>query len=625
MLKTSCGQSLISREPQHYLFATVLPSSAMGIAVHIDRTVCNSRLIFFLLLGQGCILETAAFTCTRTIDHLTTNLNGMQQEISTINVIDGQLQSIVDHPPVLELIKTVRPRSRLKEHHKHLFQKKTTNIADGSRDSTGTEAPTATLAIPQIFEELALVACEAGVVCRKELLETFAAATAIHTKFGQNAAVTRVADLAAGHGLLSWFLLVLDEYDDNSGEYDSVTCQRRKHRTAVCIDRRKPAAADIIAKAMLHRFPHLQDRWTYIQADLSSAVDPHPSCLMASVHACGTLSDFLIDMSLKHQASLAIVPCCHTINDRMGYQPHALSGLSITDVAAIVQKKKEQQQHEQHDQAQHQWNKHEVILANAVDGVRCLTLRNAGYKVEEVLLPETFTPRNRLLLGESPIQQTASNDEVSLSATTNGMPTMFRIPLADDPESIAYCRAISGGLPAAKSTASSESTANTYKKTTEPKHYFSQHLSVWLPSPIAMAAVRQEQHEIDPATASVHGRNGDNDNDDDSTDHNSITLVESLQEIANECCLMTSPATTSRTDNNDGHGKESAHLHCTVESLGEEKTQGATGRRSQLYRFKYFKPGGNTAVARASRLAAKRIHVILRARIVEAFGDDVFR
>ena len=557
---------------------------------------------------------------------MVTKMHGEQQEISTINVIDDHLQSIVDHPPVLELIKAVRPRSRLKEHHKHIFQKETTDIADdGEIDSTGTLATAATLTTTQIFDELALVACEAGVVCRKELLETFAAATAIHTQFGQNAAVTRVADLAAGHGLLSWFLLVLDEYG-YSGDCDSITFPSRKHRTAVCIDRRKPMSAFIIAKAMLHRFPHLQDRWTYIQADLSSSVDPHPSCLMASVHACGTLSDVLIDMSLKHQAPLAIVPCCHTINDRMGYQPHPLSGLNTTDVAAIVQKKKEKQQHEKNDQEQHQWNKHEVILANAVDGVRCLTLRNAGYKVEEVMLPDSFTPRNRLLLGEPPIQHTASNNVPSLSVTANGMPPMFRIPLADDPESIAYCHAIGGGLSAAKTTAASDPAVTEHKQVTEPKHYFSQHLSVWLPSPISMAAVAQEQHGIDASFASVSsGRNDENDNDNDSVDRNSIALVDILQEFANGCCATTLPVTVSRIDNNDGYGNESTHLQCTVEILGEEKTQGATGRRSQLYRFKYYKPSGNTEVARASRLAAKRTHSMLRARIVEKFGDGVFR
>ena len=73
------------------------------------------------------------------------------------------MDPIVQHPAISAL-KEIRPRSRLKEHHKHLFDRTNSNNT-------------------LVFDELALVVCSTGVVCRKELLETYAAATFIHAKF----------------------------------------------------------------------------------------------------------------------------------------------------------------------------------------------------------------------------------------------------------------------------------------------------------------------------------------------------------------------------------------------------------------------------------------------------------
>lgn len=559
-----------------------------------------------------------------------------QEKICSPNEIDGHLQSILDHPAVTELVQAVRPRSRLKGHHKYLFHREKaridhTDVNVGEMDSPIKAATSTVLTIPEVFDELALVACEAGVVCRKELLETFAAATAIHTHFLQNRAFTRVADLAAGHGLLSWFLLVLDDSYDFGDDSDSTNGRERRNLTAVCIDRRKPAAADIIAKAMLHRYPHLHDRWTYIQADVLSTIDPHSSCLMASVHACGTLSDVLIELSIEHTAPLAIVPCCHTINSRMGYQPHALSGMDNTDVVALVQKEKEKRQQEQNGEERQQWGKHEVTLANAVDSVRCLTMRNAGYHVKEVMLPEKFTPRNRLLLGEPPIQQKQNNYCKRPAATANEMPPMFCVPLADDPESIALCQAIGEISSDAQTVTRLRVKETTGIRKVEPKHYCSQHLSVWLPSPIAMTVKDSHQQHNRNATSlegnAVNARKGDS--NDDPLDHGSSILVDSLQELADQFCAMNLSTAVGREIDINGHMKEKiTHLRCSVEVLGNEQVLESTGRWSQLYRFKYFKSGadnGTTTVDRASRLAAKNVHSTIRQSLVEKFGDDVLR
>lgn len=458
------------------------------------------------------------------------------------------MDPIIQHPAVSELVINLRPRSRLKEEHKHLFANK--NASNNNNKTL-------------LFDELALVACSTGVVCRKELLETYAAAIFIHAKFPY---MKRMADLAAGHGLLSWFLLALDYYDEDN----IVTCienstEPRHHRTVVCVDRRMPSSADAIATAMINRFPELEGRWSYVQSDLSAIV-PHPSCVLTSVHACGTLSDLLIQMAIATESPLAIVPCCHTVKEDTGYQPHVLSGMNVKEVIALVEARKKEQENAKHE-----------AVADVVDEVRCRTLSNAGYDVEEVKLPEAFTARNRVLLGkptssdklhdvaELKAQQFLQRQAKQRFARVPVMPPLIFVPLADNEESIAHCHAV-GGRARVDKTMSFEK---------EPKH-FSLHMALWL-----------------------GGEEG--------SPNSSVNVTpEMLQEFANQCC----------------GNQEIEEIQCTVRTFGEVNVQSITGRRSQLYKFKYSKPEGtNLSVSGASRVTAKMIHSALRERIVAEVGD----
>ena len=84
---------------------------------------------------------------------------------------------------------------------------------------------------------------------------------------------------------------------------------------------------------------------------------------MAS-HACGALTDVVLERAVQARARVAVLPCCH---DEETCDPGGLEGW--TDVSL------------------------------AIDATRARRLVERGYEVHTQLVPETITPKNRLLLG----------------------------------------------------------------------------------------------------------------------------------------------------------------------------------------------------------------------------------
>ena len=217
-------------------------------------------------------------------------------------------------------------------------------------------------AAPQLFTEVATAVCDAKCLPRKELFEAWEVATRVDAKFP---GVQRVADLAAGHGLLGYLLLILASSRGNL------------QRTAVCVDQRMPPSFDTLTDALSQRWPDLRDRMQYVEDDLAN-VETDPSVLVTSVHACGPLTDSVLERAVAGGAhAVAVMPCCHSLRK----QP-------IPPVAGL--------------NAQLLRARADTLgsAPDAIDFARIEALRLCGYEVDEpsAEIDPTVTPYNRLII-----------------------------------------------------------------------------------------------------------------------------------------------------------------------------------------------------------------------------------
>ena len=194
-----------------------------------------------------------------------------------------------------------------------------------------------------LFDRLARTVCRAGCLPRKELYEAWEVAKRVRRRFRGG----RVVDLACGHGLLAHILLLLD---------DSSTM-------AMAVDRRIPEQAAKLAACLEESWPRLVGRVEFVEKDLEQ-VELFPDDLIVSVHACGGLTDLILERAMAVGARVAVLPCCHDLaaGDQGGLQGW-LDGPLAQDV------------------------------------LRAARLRESGYRVVTQQIPVDITPKNRLLMG----------------------------------------------------------------------------------------------------------------------------------------------------------------------------------------------------------------------------------
>ncbi|MCE1203370.1 MAG: SAM-dependent methyltransferase [Holophagaceae bacterium] len=215
---------------------------------------------------------------------------------------------------------------------------------DRSSRNRLTESLLAQFAGGTLFDAIARAVCRAGCLPRKELYEAWEVARRVRRRFRGG----RVVDLACGHGLLAQLLLLLD--DSSSG--------------ALAVDQRLPKSATTLEASLCAEWPRLRGRVTYLEADLGM-VPLQRGDLVVSAHACGGLTDLILERAVEAGASVAVLPCCHDL--RRG----SLGGLEGWMDGPL-----------------------------AMDATRVARLRAQGYRVFTQHIPGDITPKNRLLMAE---------------------------------------------------------------------------------------------------------------------------------------------------------------------------------------------------------------------------------
>ncbi|MDQ3235121.1 MAG: methyltransferase [Pseudobdellovibrionaceae bacterium] len=223
---------------------------------------------------------------------------------------------------------------------------------------------------PPLFAELAKVVCRAGMLPQKELHECWQMATIVHKAFPKN---LHIADLAAGHGLLAWILVLLAR-----------TNEVPVLRTAVAVDIKRPKSADALAAVMTEHWPNLTDSVQYVEGSIDAVtVEDGPETLFVAAHACGSLSDRVLMAAITSRSPLAIMPCCHSFR-KQGPTLSALaraSDLPIHSIDSISV------------------SAASVGQPTAIDQFRIDALTALGYQISEGFIQKEITTFNRIIMG----------------------------------------------------------------------------------------------------------------------------------------------------------------------------------------------------------------------------------
>jgi hypothetical protein len=196
-----------------------------------------------------------------------------------------------------------------------------------------------------LFHRVARAVCHPGCLPRKELYEAWEMAKRVRREFRGG----RVVDLGAGHGLLAHVMLLLDDSSPS----------------ALVVDTSLPPSARKVHESLVEAWPRLAGRVDFVARAMDDAeLGVFSSDVVVSSHACGALTDVVLQRASAARARVAVLPCCHD--------------LAVCDRGELDG-----------------W----IDGPLAIDVMRAVRLRERGYRVWTRSIPADITPKNRLLLG----------------------------------------------------------------------------------------------------------------------------------------------------------------------------------------------------------------------------------
>ena len=195
-----------------------------------------------------------------------------------------------------------------------------------------------------LFDKIARAVCRAGTLPRKELHEGWEMAKRVLRRYRGG----RILDLACGHGLLAHIMLILDD----------------SSKIGIAVDKEIPLNAKKLSSSLIESWPRLKNRIIYKEVSVEE-ITIRSDDIVVSAHACGSLTDLIIDKAIEQHARVAVLPCCHDLKKS---STNGLEG----------------------------W----MDKTLAVDTLRAVRLRSKGYRIVTQKIPNDITPKNRLLMGE---------------------------------------------------------------------------------------------------------------------------------------------------------------------------------------------------------------------------------
>ena len=194
-----------------------------------------------------------------------------------------------------------------------------------------------------MFDRVGRTLCHAGCLPRKELFEAWEVARRVRRLRRGG----RVIDAAGGSGLLAHLMILLDDTS----------------REAIVVDPTLPLSGATLHAALARSWPRLERRVSFVAHDVSQ-FELAPDDVVVSCHACGGLTDRILERAVAARALVAVLPCCH---DLTTCEKGPLAG----------------------------W----LDGPLAIDVMRAIRMEQSGYRVWTQTIAADITPKNRLLMG----------------------------------------------------------------------------------------------------------------------------------------------------------------------------------------------------------------------------------